>query len=136
MKSNKKTTLALSVAVLALALTACSGNNSESSPSASASPAASASPTASAPAETPSASPSASAEALIAEGEFQGIVDSHSIEIKTGDGTTVFQVSPETVEKVTPWEPGTKVKFAYTEESLDVDGQQVKQMTITTIDKQ
>lgn len=142
MNTNKKAILALSTAVLALALTACSGDNAESSPSpsASASPTTSASPTASASAsaavESPSASPSASQEAKITDGEFVGVSDTHTIEIKTEEGATSFQVSPEIVEKVTPWEEGTKVQFQYTEETVDVDGQQVKQRTITTIDKQ
>ncbi|KIL35891.1 hypothetical protein SD71_10925 [Cohnella kolymensis] len=140
MNTNKKTIMALSTAVLALALTACSGDNVKSSPSpsASASPTTSASPTASASAavESPSASPSASQEAKITDGEFVGVSDTHTIEIKTEEGATSFQVSPEIVEKVTPWEEGTKVQFQFTEETLDVDGQQVKQRTITTIDKQ
>ncbi len=135
-KKNNKTAVAMSVAVLTLVLmgTACSNNNNaESSPSASSS--VSASPTASAAPGTETASPSASPEAQISTGEYVGLQDTHTLEIKTENGPTAFQASPEIVEKVSPWDEGTKVKFQYTEVTLDVDGEKIKQLTIQVIDK-
>jgi hypothetical protein len=144
MKKQTGKTLAWSTAVLTLMLigTACSGGNNDStassSPSASqaASPAAAASPSASASASA-SASPSASSspEMKTATGDYQGLSDPHSIEIKVDGQSENFQISPETADKISSWEAGTKVSFQYTEQDLDVDGKKVKQLTITVIDK-
>ncbi|MCD9024043.1 hypothetical protein [Cohnella silvisoli] len=137
MKKNNKTAMVMSVAVLTLVLmgTACSNNNnSDASPSAS--PSVSASPSASSAPETESASPSASPEVQNSTGEYNGLQDTHSLEIQTADGPTAFQISPEIADKVEPWKEGTKVKFQFTEEMLDVDGKEVKQLTIVSIDKE
>jgi hypothetical protein len=138
MKKNNKTAMVMSVAVLTLVLmgTACSSNSNHktySSPSASVS--VSASPSDSAAPETESASPSASPETQNSTGEYVGLQDNHTLEIKTGDGPTAFQISPEIADQVDPWGEGTKVKFQYTEATLDVDGKQVKQLTLVSIDK-
>lgn len=134
MKKNNKTAMVVSVAVLTLVLmgTACSNNNSDPSPSASSS--ISASPSASPASEDANAS--ANPEALSATGEYGGQIDGHSIEIKTDAGPAAFQISPEIGEKVSSWEPGTKIKYQYSEETLDVDGQKVTQFTIHSIDKE
>jgi hypothetical protein len=137
MKKNNKTAMMISVAVLTLVLagTACSNkNNPVSSPSASVS--VSASPSDSVDPETESASPSASPVSLNSTGEYVGLQDNHTLEIKTGDGPTAFQISPEIATQVDQWGVGTKVKFQYTEATLDVDGKQVKQLTLVSIDKQ
>jgi hypothetical protein len=137
MKKNNKTTMAMSVAVLTLVLmgTACSSNNnSDTSPTASSSVLAS--PSSIAVQETESASPSASPEVQNSTGEYVGLQDAHSLEIKTENGPTAFQVGSELAAKVEPWDEGTKVKFQYSEEMLDVDGQKIKQLTIVSIDKQ
>ncbi len=136
MKKKSSTTLALSAALLALMLTAsaCSDNNGNAGTTASGTPAvtASASPDASQSADP--ANPNAEANEMT--GEYVGLVDGHSIEIKTESGPTVFQVGPEISDKVDPWEEGTKVKFKFTEETLDVNGDKVKQYTIQSIDKE
>jgi hypothetical protein len=131
-----------STAVLALMLigTACSSANNNdsaatSSPSASAavpSPSVSAAPSASA-----GASPSASnsTEAKSASGEFQGLSDPHSMEIKVDGKAETFQIDPKTADKVSYWNVGTKVSFQYSETTQDVDGQKVTEMTIKSIDK-
>jgi hypothetical protein len=137
MKKNNKTAMVMSVAVLTLVLmgTACSNNNnSDSSPSASVS--VTASPSDSVASETESASPSASPETQNATGEYVGLQDNHTLEIKTADGPTAFQISPEIAAQVDPWEVGTKVQFQFTEATLDVDGKQIKQLTLVSIDKQ
>jgi hypothetical protein len=135
MKKNNKTVMVMSVAVLTLVLmgTACSNNNN-TDPSPSASSSVSASPSASP--ITEDASPSASTEVQSATGEYGGQIDGHSIEIKTDAGPTAFQISPEIGEKVSSWEPGTSVKYQFTEETLDVDGKKVKQLTVQSIDKE
>jgi hypothetical protein len=136
-RNNNKTAMVMSVAVLTLVLmgTACSNNNNTEA-SATSSPSISASSSASAAPESASASPTGSPEAQISTGEYGGQIDGHSIEIKTADGPTAFQISPEIGDKVSSWEPGTSVKYQFTEDTLDVDGKQVKQFTIITIDKQ
>lgn len=146
MKKKNGSTLALSAALLALTLmtAACSdnGNNSNASPSGtqSASPttSASASPSGSAEAspEASEATANPESEANEAVGEYVGLIDSHSIEIKMEDGTVAFQVSPEIAEKLDPWESDTPVKFLYTQNEVDVNGEKVTQYTIVSIDKQ
>ncbi|REK63220.1 MAG: hypothetical protein C6P35_14745 [Cohnella sp.] len=69
-------------------------------------------------------------------GEYIGLMDSHSIEIKTENGPTPFQIDAATAEKLSDWEQGTPVKFQYKEEKLDANGEQVKQNVIVSIDKQ
>jgi hypothetical protein len=142
MKKQNGKILVGSTAVLTLMLigTACSGGNNNgseatSSPSASAtvaSPSASAAPTA-----TASASPSASTstETKSASGEFQGVSDPHSIEIKVDGKAEAFQIDPATADKISSWDVGTKVSFQYSEITQDVNGQKVKQLTIKVIDK-
>jgi hypothetical protein len=136
LKKNNKTAMVMSVAVLTLVLmgTACSNNNNSDSPP-SASVLVSASPSGSVAPETESASPSASPQAQNSTGEYVGLQDNHTLEIKTSDGSTAFQISPEIATQVDPWEVGTKVKFQFTEATLDVDGKQVKQLTLVSIDK-
>jgi len=52
------------------------------------------------------------------------------------DGTVAFQISPEIAEKVDSWESDIPVKFSYSEDKIDVNGEQVSQYTIHSIDKQ
>ncbi|WP_373230172.1 hypothetical protein [Cohnella sp.] len=132
MKKNNKTAMVMSVAVLTLVLmgTACSNNNTDSSPSAS--PSLSASPSMSAAPETEGTAP------VVHEGTgiYVGQGDTHSIEIKTEAGPTAFQIPPEIGDKVSSWESGTAVKYQFTEEIVDSGGEKIKQPTIITIDKQ
>jgi ABC-type oligopeptide transport system substrate-binding subunit len=137
MKKNNKTAMVMSIAVLTLVLmgTACSNNNnSDSSPSASAS--ATVSPSGGIAPETGNPSPTSAAETQNATGDYVGLQDTHTLEIKTGNGPTAFQISPEIASKVDPWEEGTKVKFQFIEETMNVDGKDVKISTIVSIDKQ
>jgi hypothetical protein len=129
--------LALCVAVLSLVLaTACSKDNN-GAPGASESPSASPSASVTPAPESPSASPSAvTPEVIESTGEYIGLMDSHSIEIKTENGPTPFQIDAATAEKLSDWEQGTPVKFQYKEEKLDANGEQVKQNVIVSIDKQ
>lgn len=139
MNKKSSTTLALSSAVLALTLitAACSNDNGNNSNNANATP--SATPTVTASADTGGQSSEeapAKPETHEAVGEYVGLIDSHSIEVRMEDGTVSFQISPEIAEKVDPWESGTPVKFDYSEDTIDVNGEKVSQYTIHSIDKQ
>jgi len=138
MNKKRGTTLALSSAVLALMLiaSACSNNNDNVEATTSAAPTVTASST---PAPGESASPDAPSEDAQTDfvtGEYVGLIDGHSIEIKTADGSTVFQISPEIADQVDPWAEGTKVKLKFTEQTIDVNGEKVTQNIIQSIEKQ
>lgn len=137
MKSPKMKTLALSAACLALALTITACNDDKAN-TANQTPSPSSSETAIAPpaSESPSASPTAEeTDVLTAEGEYTGMIDGHSIEIKMDGQATAFQVDFDTADKLSDWEMGTRVKFQYSVKNLDVDGEQIQQLTIESIDK-
>lgn len=138
MKTHHVKKLALAAACLAFALTAsaCSSNkanNDVQSPSPSAAP----SETASAPpaSESPSASPDDADGVKSGEGEYTGMMDGHSIEIIVDGQPTPFQIGFEIADQVSDWEMGTPVEFQYTEEQLDVNGEQITQLTIIKIDQ-
>ncbi|TVX98227.1 hypothetical protein [Cohnella terricola] len=138
MKKHKKTALAMSAALLTLALmgTACSSNNNNANTSPSASPSSSASPSASITPDSANETPDASPELISATGKYVGLQDSHAIEIETEQGSEGFQVSAEIADKVDSWEENTPVKFEYKVETIDANGSQIEQKTIITIDKE
>lgn len=137
MKSRKTKSLALSAACLAIALavTACSNDkantaNTATSPSPGPSDSVVASPA------TPGPSAPSSEDAVKqAEGEYIGMIDGHSIEIKLDGKETAFQIDMETADKVSEWEMGTRVKFRYSAKNMDINGEQVQSLTIEAIDK-
>jgi len=138
MKSHHVKKLALAAACLAFALAAaaCSSNKANtvapsSSPSASPSESASAPPAS----ESPSASPNDADGIKSGEGEYTGMMDGHSIEIIVDGQPTPFQIGYDIADQVSEWEMGTPVKFQYTEERIDIDGEQITQLTIVKIDK-
>lgn len=140
-KRKNSSTLALSAALLALMLmtAACNDNGtlSKATPSATPTTSASASPSGEvAPEDSNEASADPESETQEAAGEYVGLIDSHSIEVKMEDGPVAFQVSPELAEQLDPWESNIPVKFRYTEQKIDVNGEQVVQYTIVSIDKQ
>lgn len=138
MKKRNSTTLALSSAVLALMLiaAACSNDKGNVEPATSATTTAEANSTP-APSETASdAEPSEDAQNDYVTGEYVGLIDGHSIEIKTAGGTNAFQISPEIAEQVDPWAEGTKVKFIFMQQTIDVNGEKVTQNMIQSIEKQ
>jgi hypothetical protein len=132
-RTNKALIVSAALLILTLAGTACSRGGGGDSPAPSASTGPSASVT-SAPSE--SASPSASPEVLSGTGEFVGLADGHSVEIKTDSGPTAFQIDPDTEELVSDWKEGTKVRFEYTEKTIDSNGETIKQYTLMKIEKQ
>ncbi|WP_027093192.1 hypothetical protein [Cohnella thermotolerans] len=128
---------ALTVAVLSLLLmgTACSNDNHNNNSAAS-------SPSASAPASvSPSASDSVSDPATVGEtkegtGTYNGQIDNHSIEIEFNGQPTAFQIDSNVSDQIADWDEGAAVKFQYKENTVEADGQQVKQLTIVAIEKQ
>jgi hypothetical protein len=128
-KKRNKTAMAMSVAVLTLVLmgTACSNNNNTD-----ATPSATPSLTA-----NPSVAPETEGTAPLAQegtGIYEGQIDNNSIEIKTETGPTAFQITPEIGEQVSSWEPGTEVKYQFTEEGDN--GEKLQRPSIIKIDKQ
>jgi predicted small lipoprotein YifL len=131
MNRHKTKMLALGAAVIALAvsLTACGSNQPASSR-----PASTATP--SQAAESSPVTPTDDKATNTGEGEYIGLMDPHSLEIKVDGQTKPFQIDPELATQLSDWEAGTKVKFAYTEEQLDVNGQTITRLTIQSIEKQ
>lgn len=76
---------------------------------------------------------SAGAEVVKGEGEFAGIADSHSIEIKTDSGYLVFQYKEELSEAINKLESDAKVSFSYTVQKLD-DGSGLEQNWLVSIE--
>jgi len=54
-----------------------------------------------------------------AEGNFNGLADSHSAEITTPDGTFVYQLGDGIEEQVAALEENAKIRFEYIEKSMD-----------------
>lgn len=146
---GKQTACAVAIISLLLMGTACSNNNDQPtvspSSSASASPMASAtsSPDANEASPSPSASASSDANApadaeAVQEGTgtYNGQIDNHSIEIEFNGEPVAFQIDEDVSAKISGWDEGVSVKFQYKETTLDADGQQLKQRTIVSIDKQ
>ena len=69
------------------------------------------------------------------EGRFVGIMDTHSIEIETADGPTAFQYDEAMTETINSIEPDAQVQFEYVEETQDVDGEQVTQLWLVSIEE-
>lgn len=135
MVKKRRKLLIMGAVALALALTAaaCSNdNNGNNDPTASPGPSATSSPSSAPETDNPSASPEQSGPQT---GVYVGQLDGHSIEITTDAGPVVYQVSPEFADKVSPWDKDTPVTYEYREEIIDNDGDEIKQLVITAIDK-
>lgn len=131
--------------MLALAATGCFGGDKKTGPSptdtgASSSAAGTAPPPAAsgtAPStETPSPPPEPSQNVLAGTGKLVGLVDNHSVEIETGNGPAVFQISQEIRDRVENWETGTPVRFEYVKETLQTGSGRVDVMRLVSIDEQ
>ncbi|MBB6633552.1 hypothetical protein [Cohnella thailandensis] len=149
---GKNTAWTIGLLSMLLLASACSNDNNNaknanatpsasasSSPTESSSASPEASPSASpssSPSESPSASPSNEVKKLEGSGVYNGQVDNHSIEVEFNGEPTVFQIDSDVSEKISDWNEGIKVKFEYTEESIDSGGQTLKQLTIVAIEKQ
>ncbi len=127
---TKKRTILLCIAIMVTELlSACVKNeNSAASPSASQ---AAASPTES---SSPSASPESSNETKQGKGEYVGLADPHTVEIKTEGASVSYQLGEGTEDAVSGLNSGDAVSFEYTEITLESDNT-VTQLTLTKIQK-
>ncbi|TFE25585.1 hypothetical protein [Cohnella luojiensis] len=127
---TKKWTILLCVAIMVTGLLSACGKNENSTSSSSASQAA-ASPTET---SSPSASPESSDETKQGKGEYVGLADSHTLEIKTGSESVSYQLGEGTEDAVSGLNPGDAVSFEYTEKTLEGDNA-VTQLILTKIQK-
>lgn len=72
---------------------------------------------------------------MMDEGRFVGIMDTHSIEIETNEGPTAFQYEESMTEAINAIEPDAQVQFEYVEETQDVEGEQVTQLWLVSIEE-
>ncbi|KQN99065.1 hypothetical protein [Paenibacillus sp. Leaf72] len=142
-KSSLMVTSSLLVAIM-LATAACS-SNSNNAPAASSSPVATdeqpatvsptpeesaapspsdggsvtepgeASPESSSGTDTPTANP----DLKTGEGVFNGLIDTHSIEVDTPNGTIVLQINDELLDVINSLPEKSKIKYQYVEKDLD-----------------
>lgn len=129
--SGKNMILIIGAAILSVALlaTACrSGGEAEPSPPAT--------DTATPPVETANPSPTTAPVPLTGTGSLTGLVDSHSVEIVTDNGPTVFQIDENVRGQVEEWDEGTQVRFEYVKEMVETEDGQVEQLRLTAIEKQ
>ncbi|MBT2287582.1 hypothetical protein J7E73_00230 [Paenibacillus albidus] len=116
------------VAVLALVLTACSGNTPADAPGETDAPASPA-PTA---AVAPSPSPNAEAQLLKGTGIFVGQIDNHSVEIETKEGPTAFELGEGLENAADDLNTDDPVAFEYVEKAVGEDPS-VKQRVLSKL---
>jgi hypothetical protein len=128
---SKKWTIILCTAIMVTGMmTACSKNGDNA-----------ASPTASqvtaSPTETssPSAAPVSADETKQGRGEYVGLADPHTVEIKTESGSASYQLGEGTEDVVTGLKSGNAVSFEYTEKVLEGDNAGT-QLILTKIQKE
>jgi hypothetical protein len=109
-------------AVLMLALTACSGNNSAGPGKSSASPVPSVTAAESTAPSEPSPSPTSETEVMKGTGIYVGQIDNHSVEIETEDGPTSFELGIGTENAPERLHTDDHVIFEYVEKTLESDG--------------
>lgn len=126
---TKKWTILLLAAVLATGLTAC-GKSEADAPSSSPSTAA---PSAGGT-SSQSASPESVSETKQGVGEFIGLADAHTAEIKTESGTASYQLGEGADTAVSGMKSGDQVTFEYVEKTLEGDNAGT-QLIITKIEK-
>ncbi|QYR20667.1 hypothetical protein KZ483_23220 [Paenibacillus sp. sptzw28] len=69
-----------------------------------------------------------------AEGTYVGQADTHSVEIKTADGTSVFQFDASLAEKVDKIKDNSPVAIEYYSKEYNIEGKNVKQLWLTKIE--
>lgn len=142
---TKKFAILLGTVILAAGLTACGNSVNESpaaSPTESSSPSSTPTPApseSSSPSATPepsaSSSPSASPESEVIQvtGEYVGLADSHTVEIKVEDGAVNYQLGEGMDKAVEGLKAGDLVTFEYIKQSIE--GSTDNQLIITKIEK-
>ncbi|WP_036719649.1 hypothetical protein [Paenibacillus harenae] len=71
---------------------------------------------------------------LSGEGTFNGLMDTHSIEIETADGAIALQLTEELSQKMNSIPDDAHVKFEYTEKAVDGDTE-LKQNWLVSIEE-
>ncbi|MNB99052.1 hypothetical protein D3C76_422210 [compost metagenome] len=133
MKPQRKLPVLAATAVLMLAITACGGNTpagapGEPSSTTSPSPAESTASPSPSPSAQPSSSPSEETQVIQGTGIYVGQIDNHSVEIKTEEGATSFELgaglenAPEALSMDDP------VVFEYVERSVGGDATVVQRV--------
>ncbi|MBW7476556.1 hypothetical protein K0T92_17705 [Paenibacillus oenotherae] len=73
---------------------------------------------------------------LKGQGIYQGMADTHSVEITTEEGPTVFQVDEDVakqLEAIPEGKDGVAVAYEFREQEIDADGKIIKQLWLTRI---
>ncbi|OKP93330.1 hypothetical protein [Paenibacillus sp. P32E] len=147
MKSQRKLPVLAATAVLMLAITACSGNtpaeapiepSSTASPSpaqstASPSPSPSTEPSSSSATE-PSSSPAQEAKMIHGTGIYVGQIDNHSVEIKTEEGATSFELGAGLEQSLETLNMDDPVVFEYAQRSVEGDSS-ISQRVLSKLEK-
>jgi outer membrane protein assembly factor BamE (lipoprotein component of BamABCDE complex) len=91
----------------------------------------------SSPDESTNTNPDGTAQDITHEGEgtFTGQADSHSVEITTSKGATVYQIDDITAESIKDIGQDDKVKFQYKEQEIDTNDGKITQLWLTKIEK-
>ncbi|MGO4543580.1 hypothetical protein AB4Z29_02095 [Paenibacillus sp. 2TAB23] len=89
-------------------------------------------PTATADNESPTEAPAGPVK--VNEGKYSGLIDSHSIEIETAAGAIPLQITDEFKSQLEALPDNAKVKFEYTEKSIEGDAT-VKQNWLVKIEE-
>lgn len=82
--------------------------------------------------ETPQAEPQNSSP-TVAEGRFNGLADSHTVELETASGAEAFQFDEGLMDTLSNLDQGDKVRYVYTEKVIE--GSSDKQLWINKIEK-
>ncbi|WP_379160711.1 hypothetical protein [Paenibacillus sp. sgz5001063] len=147
MKSPRALPVLAATAVLLLAITACSDNTPAEAPvapsaTASASPeqnTASPSPSpvaepSSSPATEPVSSPVGDAQTIHGTGIYVGQIDNHSVEIKTEEGATSFELGAGLEKSLESLNMDDPVVFEYVERSVEGDSS-ISQRVLSKLEK-
>ncbi len=109
-----------------------SGSLSSENPDASETAKPSASPNDNSTTNSSSNNDAVDSKAFSGEGVYTGASDSHTIEIKTNDTFSAYQVTEEVAAQVRDIPENAKVKFEYTEKIFD---KEIKQLWLTKIEE-
>lgn len=132
MRQQRSLPAAAAVAVLMLALTACSGNTPATPGEGNTAPTASAAPTESVSTAAPSPSPNEEAQVIKGTGIYVGQIDNHSVEIETVDGPTAFELGAGTENAPDSLNMDDPVIFEYVEKAVEGD-ETVKQRILSKL---
>ncbi|MBW4083826.1 hypothetical protein [Paenibacillus sp. S150] len=131
MKSQRKLPVLAAIAVLMLAITACSSNTpaeAPGEPSPSASPAENTAQPSPGPSAESSPFPGQETQAIQGTGIYVGQIDNHSVEIKTEEGATAFELGAGLEKAPDALSMDDPVVFEYVERSVEGDSSVVQRV--------